>query len=116
LVYVLSGKRPGANSVETASAELVRALEDRDILIVIDDVWRTTDLKPFLQGGKRCARLITTRNSDVLPGEAQKINVDAMKQNEAISLLSSGLPSDEAPATAVLAKRLGEWPLLLKLA
>lgn len=116
LIYVINGKRPGANSIETATAELVKVLEDRDILIVIDDVWRSTDLKPFVQGGKRCARLITTRNSDVLPAEVQKINVDAMTQSEAVQLLSNGLPAMDSGSSAALAKRLGEWPLLLKLA
>jgi hypothetical protein len=40
-------------------------LADRDILLVIDDVWNSTHLEPFLQGGKRCARLVTTRNEVV---------------------------------------------------
>jgi len=49
---------------------------------------RASDLKPFLQGGKRCARLITTRNSEVLPSDAQKINVDATNPAEVSSVKS----------------------------
>ena len=62
LIYTLSGEKPGYTSLEAATTHLVKLLADRDILLVLDDVCSSADLKPFLQGGKRCARLITTRN------------------------------------------------------
>jgi len=83
--------------------------------MVIDDVWNAAHLKPFLQGGLQCARLITTRNLDTLPSNAKKINVDAMQQNEATSLIGAGLPQGNEDELRKLASRLGEWPLLLKL-
>ena len=88
---------------------------------MIDDVWDATHLKPFLQGGKRCARLITTRNEDTLPANAQSLVVDAMQLDEAVKLLSFDLPSwaitiDELQVLRALVARLGEWALLLKLA
>jgi len=72
LVEVLSGERPGFDSVEAASTRLAELLADRDILMVIDDVWDAAHLAPFLREPKekrerRCARLITTRNRDTLP-------------------------------------------------
>ena len=119
LIYILSGKRSGASSLDTATAELVKLLEDRDLLIVIDDVWRAADLKPFVQGGKRCARLITTRSADVLPVEAlaHRVPVDAMQPNEALQLLGTGLDNADAQQSRLtrLTARLGEWALLLKL-
>ena len=118
LVYILNGKKSEASSLETVISELVALLEDCDLLIVIDDVWHAADRKPFLQGGKRCARLITTRNAEVLPSEAlsHRVIVDAMHPTEAYLLLSAGLAGQTLmlhvyPAAA----RLGEWPLLLKL-
>ncbi len=121
LIEMLSGQRPGFTNLEAAITRLKELLEDRDLLLVIDDVWQSAHLRPFTQGGKRCARLITTRNLDVLPGGAHKVKVDAMKQHEAVALLSAGF--EGAPGLAVaagelgrLAARLGEWPLLLKLA
>jgi predicted ATPase len=69
----------------------------------------------FLQVGRNCARLITTRNRDVLPPNAKPLDVDAMEANEAVKLLRFGVPDGEGAAFAKLAQRLGEWPLLLKL-
>ena len=118
----MSRERPGFTGIDAATARLAELLAERDMLLVIDDVWNAAHLKPFLQGGKRCARLITTRNEEVLPVTTQSIQVDAMRQNEAVQLLTAGLdglaPSSASDRLALgkLAARLGEWPLLLKLA
>ena len=106
--------------IEAAVARFVELLSDRDILFVIDDVWSTAHLKPFLQGGKRCARLITTRNDRILPSEALRIPVDAMSRVEAIQLLIAGIADQIGPVNKTqelnsLAARLGDWPLLLVL-
>ena len=115
LIFMLCGTRPGFASVEAASATLAELLADRDMLIVIDDAWDSAHLHPFLQGGKRCARIITTRNADVLPPGIQRVDVDAMRANEAVALLAHGLPATNGTELAALAARLGEWPMLLKL-
>jgi hypothetical protein len=96
-------------------------LAERNILLVIDDVWNATHLEPFLQGGTHCARLVTTRNEDVLPANAQSLVVDAIQQDEAVQLLSSGLHSVTLTTTQRqslqdLVAWPGEWALLLKLA
>ncbi|MGA9996693.1 MAG: TIR domain-containing protein, partial [Pyrinomonadaceae bacterium] len=64
LIYILSNERPGFSDINAATARLVELLADRDILIVVDDLWNGTHLRPFTQGGPRCARLVTTRNLD----------------------------------------------------
>jgi len=115
LIYTLSGERPGFSSVQAAAARLAELLADRDILLVIDDVWNAAHLTPFLRGGSRCSRLITTRNSDTLPAKAKGIDLDAMRPDEAMSLLGFDLPEGENSGLQRLAQRLGEWPLLLKL-
>ncbi|MFL5586239.1 MAG: TIR domain-containing protein [Ktedonobacteraceae bacterium] len=121
LIYMLSHERPGFTGIDAAAARLTELLADRDILLVVDDVWDGLHLKPFLQGGTRCARLITTRNEDVLPAHAQRLVVDAMQPGEAVQLLSSGLhtrafTARDMQALRALVARLGEWALLLKLA
>ncbi len=122
LVEILSGERPGFTGIDAATARLAELLADRDMLLVIDDVWNAAHLRPFLQGGKRCARLITTRNEEVLPITTKSIPVDAMRQKEAVQLLTVGLDGLESSSASdllaleKLAARLGEWPLLLKLA
>ncbi|HEY6411634.1 MAG TPA: TIR domain-containing protein, partial [Ktedonobacteraceae bacterium] len=122
LIETLRGVRPGFSGIEAATARLAELLAEWDLLLVIDDVWNAVHLNPFLQGGKRCARLITTRNEEVLPVHTQSIQVDAMQQKEAVQLLTAGLdglaPSfaSDGLAPGKLVARLGKWPLLLKLA
>ncbi len=117
LIYLLGKVRPGFKSVEAATTRLSELLADRDILMIIDDVWNAAHLKPFLQGGPRCARLVTTRMVDTLPKSAQRVDVDAMRQVEAVQLLCAGIVTQKSEQTFLeaLAKRLGEWPTLLKL-
>src|SRR5215510_9145962 len=120
LILSLTGERSGLQTVGAASAKLADALAERRCLLVIDDVWREQDLRPFLQGGRHTTRLITTRLDHVLPADTFRVVVDAMQTGEALTLLTQGLPLDqvqaEHPALRTLAARLGEWPLLLTLA
>jgi WD40 repeat protein len=115
LIEVLTGERPGYANLDAAEARLVQLLADRDILMVLDDVWNLAHLKPFLRGGTRCARVITTRNISALPPKTQGVEVENMDSHEAVALLSRGLPEGSDKLLRSLAQRLGGWPLLLSL-
>ena len=84
--------------------------------MVIDDVWQAADLAPFMRGGPNCARLLTTRHPDILPRGTVTTAVDAMRPDEAARLLGADFPLGHEFALTGLAKRLGNWPILLKLA
>lgn len=114
LVENLIDYRRGSTSLDAATGELIKALGDKKLLLVIDDAWQAAHVTPFLQGGPHCTRLITTRINTVLPPEAPRINVDAMQSHEATQLLGAGL-SHAGAALDQLAMRLGEWPLLLRI-
>jgi hypothetical protein len=116
LYTALSGWVATSTTVEGATNELVRQLNDKACLLVVDDVWNEAHLRPLLRGGDRCARLVTTRIGDTLPRGARTVDVDAMQRDEALSLLAFGLPPADLQVMRALATRLGEWPLLLKLA
>jgi len=119
LVVLLTGERPALETINAAAAKLGEALGDRRILLIVDDAWREQDLRPFLQGGPNCVRLVTTRIDSVLPAKAVRQPVDAMQADEALELLSAGLPEDQVSREHTnlvrLATRLGEWPQLLKI-
>jgi WD40 repeat protein len=119
LYAALTGDRPTFVDAEDASIELASRLEDKNCLIVIDDVWDANDAKLFLRGGQQCARLITTRRLQVVTGVgASRVLVDEMTGDESVAMLTARLPaspSNPAPFRK-LAERLGEWPLLLRLA
>ncbi len=118
LVELLTGERPGFKNIQAATTRLAEALGNRVLLLVIDDVWDNVHLRPFLQGGSRCIRLITTRNRSNLPYGTRQVDVDTMQDNEAFALLSTGIVNVEANQHKLrtLVARLGEWPLLLRLA
>jgi hypothetical protein len=120
LIVLLTGERPAVETINGAATKLGEALGDRRILMIIDDAWREQDLRPFLQRGSNCVRLVTTRIDSVLPAKALRQPVDAMQADEALELLSAGLPPDEVARErarlAKLAARLGEWAQLLKIA
>jgi WD40 repeat protein len=116
LVETLSEERPSFSDVNAASTRLRELLADRDVLIVLDDVWDSTHLTPFMQNTGRGALLITTRNFDTLPPDTRRVDVDAMRGDEAVALLGARLSEVDQPSLRQLSKRLGEWPLLLTIA
>ncbi len=114
------GKRPGFQDATTASEHLGELIGEARLLLVIDDVWREAQLRPFLKGGPNCVRLVTTRLPHVLPRTHRPIDIDEMRPEEALSLISANLPVAAAPAArgrlAGLAKRLGYWAQMLSIA
>jgi 1,2-phenylacetyl-CoA epoxidase catalytic subunit len=118
LYRALTNETPGFVDAEEGAAKLAEKLADWDVLLVIDDVWDAAHLTPFMRGGKRCARLITTRWFEIAETYAERIDVDEMTTGEAVQMLTAGLADlpDDRSAFAELARRLGEWPLLLELA
>ncbi|HEY0753028.1 MAG TPA: NB-ARC domain-containing protein [Ktedonobacteraceae bacterium] len=121
LLPVLGDTQPEAILLDEARARWQAALASKTCLLVIDDVWQQEHLLPLLEGGPRCRRLITTRNDQVLPANAQRIVVDSMSSREATQLLTQGLSIDLGQsrvqvAVAEVVVHLGYWPLLLSIA
>jgi hypothetical protein len=65
LVLQFGDDCPQFTDPRAAGAYLGQVLGSRNVLLVVDDVWDSSDLEPFLQGGVHCVRLITTRNERV---------------------------------------------------
>ncbi len=102
-------------TLPAASARLREVLDGEGVLLVVDDVWRFADVEPFRGLGAGSAVLVTTRDSRTLPADCRRVDVDAMERSEAVTLLTSDLSVDGGEGLDGLAKRLGEWPLLLRL-
>ncbi|MFI5681803.1 NB-ARC domain-containing protein [Streptomyces cellulosae] len=106
-----------ATDPDAAGAHLGRLLDERPrTLLVLDDVWEERQLAPFLIGGPRCARLITTRNTGLLPPGAPQVHVDQMTPEQAEQVLTRDLPLLPRPLVAGLLQATGRWALLLRLA
>jgi WD40 repeat protein len=118
-VELLTGASPSTVVDErTGMEDLRRALQDRAVLLVLDDVWQEAHARPFLQVGPAGAHLLTTRNQQLASGlHARIVSVNEMRPEEAAEMLGRWLeewPTDRA-RLAALAQWLGEWPLLLAL-
>ncbi|HXL87390.1 MAG TPA: WD40 repeat domain-containing protein, partial [Streptosporangiaceae bacterium] len=84
-------------------------------LLVLDDVWEPEQLAPFTEGGRKCARLVTTRVPGLLTGRAAAVRVDQMTSGQARAVLMSGLPPLDSSVVEGLLAVTGRWPLLLRL-
>ena len=95
----------------------------RNLLIIIDDVWYVEDAIPFVKAFTNCKTILTTRMNDIeqyIPS-IQSVTVGPVTQNEAISLLTSGvidssqLSQEDVSLLDELAQNVHLWPLLLSL-
>ena len=100
---------------QAAGAVLGRVLSGRRVLLVVDDVWSTAQVEPFLVGGDGAVRLFTTRQPGVLPGRVAPVQVDQMTGEQARELLTAGLPVLPRGLVAEALRATGRWPVLLAL-
>ncbi|MFE2424879.1 NB-ARC domain-containing protein [Streptomyces hokutonensis] len=112
----ITGDTTEFDDPDLAGAHLGRLLDTRPrTLLLLDDVWEREQLTPFLHGGRRCVRLVTTRNPDLLPPDADRIQVDEMSPRQARAVLAWGLPSLPDAVVEDLIRTTGRWALLLRL-
>jgi len=84
-------------------------------LLVLDDVWYPEQLSAFPVGGRRCARLVTTRIPSLVTGEGVSVRVDQVTLEQARAMLTAELPFVPSLLVAGLIAETGRWPLLLRL-
>ncbi|MGW1496361.1 NB-ARC domain-containing protein, partial [Streptomyces sp. NPDC002402] len=112
----ITGDTTAFDDPDLAGAHLGRLLDKRPrTLLILDDVWEAEQLDPFLKGGRKCVRLVTTRNPDLLPPSTQRIPVDQMSHDQAKAVLTWNLPPLPEPLVDALLKATGRWALLLRL-
>ncbi|OHV33893.1 MULTISPECIES: NB-ARC domain-containing protein [Pseudofrankia] len=117
LAISLVGAPAGSSDPARAAARVAALLEARPpVLLVVDDVWRASQLAPFLAVGRACGLLVITRIRRVLPVGARSLLVDQMADDEARELLCGPVDGLPEPLVADLLAWTGGWPLLLGLA
>jgi hypothetical protein len=116
VIKLVAGEEATFTDPELAGRRLGALLDDgRQRLLVIDDVWEPEQLAPFAAGGRRCARLVTTRVPGLLAVGTPAVRVDQMSAEQARRLLTTGLPLSDPMVVAGLLAVTGRWPLLLRL-
>jgi hypothetical protein len=116
LVSALRGDCVGCTTLPGARAQLLAALAQRTLLLVLDDVWDEAQIRDIVAASGGCARLITTRNALTLPFDAELLDVGNMQAADARELLGADLPTGHDARLLSLISRLGYWPVLLRLA
>ncbi|MGW0810761.1 NB-ARC domain-containing protein [Nonomuraea sp. NPDC002799] len=116
LCETLSGESPQMTDAGQLAHHLAELMaERRRMLLVVDDVWTSAQLEPFLVVARRSRLLVTTRRPRTLPVGVTKVEVDAMAPAVASRLLGRDLPLMRADVRRRLLEVTGGWPLLLAL-
>ena len=119
LLGSLTDDRLAGRSLEDVQGRWRELIRTKRCLVVLDDVWRESDVFGFVVRDSPSAFLITSRIPAVRGAlEARDCLVDRMEPEQAATLLGRALgePRGLEDQITSLARRLGFWPLLLKLA
>jgi len=109
------------SDLNNAQIQLARDLHDKEVLIVLDDVWEVVQIEPFLNAmGSRCRLLITTRNQGLATTlGAQDHHLDILSDNDAVQFLADWVDLDitSMPTNALdVIQECGNHPFALALA
>ncbi len=117
LAEALAGERPIIQDVQAGRIHLAKALAGRQVLVVLDDVWRLEHAEAFDCLGPGSCLLITTRDSRIPQNlGAAEHSLAVLSESQALELLAtaSGLESASLPAAArEVAGECGHLPLAL---
>ena len=115
----ISPKAGSFSDMTTATKAVKDLMTGKNILLIVDDVWKAYHMQPFLESNPTGATLVTTRYVDVViaaHADLHRVDVDEMKPAEAVQLLMSNIAHQATPAVTTLAGRLGNWALMMTLA
>jgi hypothetical protein len=111
------------NDLEAAKEKLRTLLQNKRMLLIIDDIWQTKDAYPFQVGGPQCAVLATTRFQDVAremaPTAEDIYLLEVLSTEKSLELLRRLAPTvvSEFPEKSVdLVKDMEGLPLAIRVA
>jgi hypothetical protein len=101
-----------------ARMQLGQALEGKECLLILDDVWNAADAEPCLRAmNPRCRLLITTRNLEVVGVLGARVHpLDVVTVDQSRDLLARWCvlkAEDPAPEAGELIRQCGRLPLAL---
>ena len=108
------------DSAEARKARIKVAIGGRRLLIVLDDVWKKEDADLFMQLGRNCSYVITTRSPEIaLQLDGNKTIVGELDEDESLAFLKSISPAavayDDGKRALALVRAVGGLPQALVL-
>ena len=108
-------------TIGTSSSHLRTLLQNKAMLLVVDDAWDSSHVEAFRVGGPQCQVLVTSRDKLIATTVgANLFSLDVMSAPQALTLLARRLRRDltasEKPQAEALAHEVGYLPLALDLA
>ena len=80
------------DSLPQGQGVLRELLQDKSVLLVLDDVWQASDAQPFDVCGPRCRMLVTTRDAGILHAlHGELVPVSLFTEAEALQLLAESV-------------------------
>ena len=107
------------NNVEEEIQNITK--QYKNILVIIDDVWKVEDARPLVKAFCYCKIILTTRIPNIDIPSKQTIQISSMSLKESVSLMTSGileyndLSKEDIKLINELAQSTHQWPLLLSL-
>ena len=116
LLTMLLGPDPQRPGDEDTLAYLWRAaLQDKQVLLVLDDARGAAQVRPLLPGSATCAVVITSQYRFALPG-AGPLDLGSVELDDARAFLQRLVPRLEDTEAQQIAKLCGGLPLALRIA
>jgi DNA-binding SARP family transcriptional activator len=117
------GEPDRERKIEKISARITATLRDKQMLLIVDDIWQTEHVTPFRVGGQACAFVTTTRLNDVANALAPTTTdvyrlavLTEMAGFELISKLTPETAAQYADETRQLIRDLEGLPLAIHVA
>jgi hypothetical protein len=105
------------DTIEGSRNRLRTVLQNRAVLIVLDDVWHLAQVEPFLADSPTSRLLITTRNQEIaVPLQGAAVTPGRLTDAQAVEILErwTGVPRASMPAEAgTIVRECGALPLAL---
>ncbi|MEO1528526.1 MAG: NB-ARC domain-containing protein [Planctomycetota bacterium] len=109
------GKQTSFPDGETGNAELRELLNDKNTLLILDDVWKRDHATLLDVVGAHGRILITTRDARILTGvgASKEVRVEELSDDQAIALLEewSGQSIQDSPDALAVVEQCGRLPL-----
>ncbi|MBP2329322.1 WD40 repeat protein [Kibdelosporangium banguiense] len=114
----VGGQPPGITNPRQAGLRLEKELQSPTgwSLLIVDDVWTSEQVDPYLNVRNNYTLLVITGIPDLPLRYAPTVKVDQMSQAQARELLTGGLTDLPRKLGKHLLERIGRWPLALTLA